>query len=206
MNTTIDLSSTALVLVDPQIDVLSPEGVAWDLIGEQVTENKVIERMVALRDAAREAGIPVFYSRLELAETDYASFRSNNGLQALMAERKMMLPGKGARFVPELEPTPDTILLAPRKGPSAVHSDLFVQLQRRGIDTIILAGMIANLCVESHVRDATEVGIQAIVVGDAIATTSAEAYTATLANFGLLATEVVETSAVPAAFVSAAVA
>lgn len=204
MNTPLNLSSTALVIVDPQIDVLSPEGLAWDLVGEQVTENRVLERLVALRAAARDAGIPVFYSHLEIAESDYASFSSRNGLQALMAERKMMLPGKGARFVPELEPTSDTILLSPRKGPSAVHSDLFVQLQRRGIRTIILAGMIANLCVESHVRDATEMGFEAIVVGDAIATTGADAYAATLANFGLLATEVVDASAIPAALAAAA--
>ena len=53
--------------------------------------------------------------------------------------------------------------------------------------------MIANLCVESHVREAADQGLSALVVGDAIATVSDEAHAGTLANLGLFATEVVTT-------------
>ena len=189
----IDWTTSALVVVDPQVDVLTPESVIWDLLGEQVAQVGVVDKLIMLRDQAEKSGVPVMYSWLRVTEADYASWNHRNGLQKLMAERRMMLPDQGSRFAPGLEPTPATILLSPRKGPSAVHSDMMVQLRQRGIETIVLAGMIANLCVESHVRDATDGGFNAIVVGDATATTDDGTLSAALASFGLLASAVVGT-------------
>ena len=196
MNSLQDWKSTAVVLVDPQVDLLSPEGAAWDLFGEQVQTRGTIDKMLALRNAAEEAGIPVFYSRVEVTDEESAGLEPRNGLQQLIADRKLFREGAGSRFLPELAPTADTILLSPRKGPSSVHSDVAAQLRQRGIETIVVAGMVANLCVESQVRDATDDGFNAIVVGDAIATLDDAAHEATLANFGLLATEVVSTDEV----------
>ncbi len=196
MNTTLDWNTSALLVVDPQVDVLSTESVIWDLLGEQVTKRGVVEKLVSLRDQAEQSGVPVLYSWLQVTEGDYAAWNLRNALQHLTADRQMMLPGKGGRFIPELEPTATTVLLSPRKGPSPGHSDLVVQLRQRGIETVIVAGMIANLCVEAHVRALTDEGFNAIVVGDAIATTDDASHDATLANFGLLATEVVDTPSI----------
>ena len=188
-----DWNTAALIVVDPQIDLLSPEGAAWDLFGPQVAERGTVQNLRALRDAAEQAGVPVFYSRVELTDDDFKTRPVRNGLQQLIRDRKLFRAGAGARFLPELEPTDETILLSPRKGPSSVQSDVAEQLRERGIDTIVVAGMVANLCVESQVRDAADDGFDTIVVGDAIATMSDEAHDATLANFGLLATAVVTT-------------
>ena len=191
-----DWTKTALVIIDPQVDVLDPEGAFWDLVGEQVSRFGTVEKLMALRDAAEQAGVAVFYSWLQVKDEDYAALEPKNGLQQLMADRKTFLPDGGGRFVPQLEPTSSTILLKPRQGPSAVASDLMDHLRERGIETIVVAGMIANLCVESHVRDVTDAGFGAIVVGDAIATTDDAALAGSLANFGLLASGVAETSQV----------
>lgn len=196
MKTLHNWKSAALLLVDPQVDLLSPEGAAWDLFGEQVTQRGTVGKLRELRDSAEQAGIPVFYSRVELTDQELETCRPNNGLQRLIADRKLFREGAGARFLPELEPTPRSILLSPRKGPSSVHSDVADQLRARNIDTIVVAGMVANLCVESQVRDATDDGFKAIVIGDAIATLNDGAHEATLGNFGLLATEVVSTAEV----------
>lgn len=193
MNSTLDWNTSALVIVDPQIDVLSPEGAAWDLVGEQVTRLGIIDKLVALRDEAERAGAPILYSWLSVTDEDYRSWTPQSGLQQLMAERKMVRPDHGGRFHPRLAPTERTVLLSPRKGPSPAHSDLTLQLKRRGIETIVLAGMIANLCVEAHVRDAGEAGFGTIVVRDAIATTDDASLAATLGNFGLLANGLLDT-------------
>lgn len=193
MNTSLNWSKTALLIVDPQIDTLSPEGAGWDLFGEQITKRGLIANLVALRDAANEAGAPLFYSHIAVTEQDYSAWTARNGLQQLMAQRKL-LSGVGGEFLPELAPTDNTVLLSGRKGPSPNHSDMAVQMRQRGIETIVFAGMVANLCVESHVREATDSGFNAIVVGDAIATLSDAAHEATLANFQLLASEVVNTT------------
>ncbi len=186
--------NTALLLVDPQVDVLDPEGALWDLVGDQVSRFGIVDKLVSLRDAAEAAGIPVFYSWLSISDEDYAALQPKNGLQSLMADRKVAQPGRGGQFVAALQPTASTIVLSPRKGPSSTNSDLLDQLRQRGIETIVVAGMIANLCVESHVRDVTDSGFGAFVVGDAIGTTDEAALAASLANFGLLASGVVDTA------------
>ena len=56
--------------------------------------------------------------------------------------------------------------------------------------------MIANLCIESHVRELTDAGFNAYVVGDSIATTDDAAHDATLAGFGMLATGILDSDTV----------
>lgn len=188
METTIDWTRTGLLLVDPQHDVLHPSGALWNLVGEQVTKLDIPGKLRALRDAAESAGVPVFYASVSVTEEEYATWPARNGLHKAMASTKAMVPGKGGRFAEGLEPTDKTIILVPRKGPSPAASDINIQLRQRRIEGVVVAGMVANLCVESHVRELTDAGFDAIVASDAIATTDDVSLSATLANFGLLAT------------------
>ena len=55
-----------------------------------------------------------------------------------------------------------------------------LQLRRRGIKTIVLAGISTNVGVESTARDAFERGYQQVFVADAMASPSAEAHANTL--------------------------
>ncbi|WP_245827364.1 hypothetical protein [Roseovarius gaetbuli] len=43
----LDLSRTALVVTDPQVDFLSPDGVTWGVVGESVTRNQRLKTSVA---------------------------------------------------------------------------------------------------------------------------------------------------------------
>ena len=51
---------TALVITDPQNDFLSPDGVAWGVVGASVEENHTVEHLGQLPKATRDAGLPVF--------------------------------------------------------------------------------------------------------------------------------------------------
>ena len=53
-NMELDLSRTALVVTDPQIDFLSPDGVTWGLVGNNVTHLKTVEHIGQLFKAAKE--------------------------------------------------------------------------------------------------------------------------------------------------------
>jgi nicotinamidase-related amidase len=48
-------------------------------------------------------------------------------------------------------------------------NDLVLQLRKRRISKIILGGMLANMCVESHLRELLEQGFEFVVVKDATA-------------------------------------
>ena len=73
------------------------------------------------------------------------------------------------------------------------NNDLNLQLRKRNIDKVILAGMSANLCVESHLRDLLEQGFEVAVVKDATAAAQVEegdGYAAALVNFRFIANTV----------------
>jgi len=192
----ISTGRTALVIVDPQVDFLSPESVIWDLIGEQVEKNAVAGHLVALKAAAERAGIPVLYSPHYFSDHEYGGWRHLNAIDRIMFERRMFdVSGKGAGFLAELAPGPGTIVLSPHKALSGFWaSDIQIQLRQRDVQAIILAGMSANLCIESHLRDAAENGFDVIVVKDATAGPGEAATQAAYVNYGFIASEVVTTA------------
>jgi nicotinamidase-related amidase len=69
-------------------------------------------------------------------------------------------------------------------------NDLILQLRKRRIEKIILAGPAGNICVESHLRDFLEQGFEVAMVRDATAGAKNEegdGYRAALVNFRSLA-------------------
>jgi nicotinamidase-related amidase len=189
------LKDVALLIIDPQNDFLSDRGAVWDLVGKGVKETKVVEHLVKLRVRANEVGVPVVYSPHYYTDEEYKSWSHLNPIDKLMFERKMFRKGSwGAEFHPQLQPDENTIVLSPHKGLSNWWTgDINTQLRQRNIQNIILAGMSANLCVESHLRDAVEHGFDVIVVKDATTGPGSEATQAAYTNYGFIANEVVTT-------------
>jgi nicotinamidase-related amidase len=63
-------TDTAIVFIDPQNDVLSPKGVNWGAVGASVTENKTVENMERIFNAAKANGYGVFISPHYFYPTD----------------------------------------------------------------------------------------------------------------------------------------
>ena len=190
----IDPKSTALLIIDPQNDFLSEGGVVWDLVGEQVKKHQVVDKMKTLIAKAKAAGAAVVYSP-HYYDKEYQAWHNVNPIDRLTFDRKMFERGTwGSDWHPDLKPDDDTILCAPHKNLSGFHtSDVDIQLRKRGIQTFLLCGMSANLCVESHLRDGEEKGYQVIVINDATAAAGEDAYKAALTNYGFIAHESIAT-------------
>lgn len=69
-------------------------------------------------------------------------------------------------------------------------NDLALQLRNRGVHTVILGGFVANLCVDSHMRELTERGRSVACVSDAVGAPGEAAYDAALLNAGMIANAV----------------
>ena len=190
--------STAVVITDPHVDYLNPEGVVWDKVGDTVEKNAVVEKLVALREAAKDGDIPVFYSPHYYQDEEYEEWEDLNNIDEMMFGVRMFdVDGEGSDFVPELEPDENTFVLSPHKHLSGFWAnDIQAQLTKRGIDTIVLAGMSANPCVESHLRDAVENGFKVLVVTDATAAAGEDALEAARTNYEFIAHETATTDAV----------
>ena len=167
----IDQAQTALVFTDLQNDFLSPGGAVWGLIKESLAANKTADNIEALLGAAQDGGYPVVLSPHYYYPTDRKWVAPLGTTEALMkqlgaASRNGPLTldgfaGSGAdwpeRFKPYLEAC-DTIVASPHKVYGTASNDLVLQLRKRRIEKIILAGPVGNLCVEAHLRDFLEHG------------------------------------------------
>jgi nicotinamidase-related amidase len=142
--------------------------------------------------------LPVFYSPHAYSDDEYGRWNHLTTLEQLMFSRRMFdSAGAGSAFHPHLLPTEGVTVLSPHKGLSGFWSgDLGIQLRQRDIQTLVVAGMAANLCVESHVRDAVENGFDVHVGGDATAGPGRAATEAALVSFALIAASVPSTDEV----------
>lgn len=196
---------TALVVTDPQNDFLSPEGVTWGIVGKNVTENKTVEHIGQLFKAAKASNIPVFISPHYYYPTDH-QWHFEGALETVMHSIGMFdrpgplsiegFEGSGADWLEEYKPYINdgkTVVTSPHKVFGPETNDLVLQLRKRGIDKIILAGMSANLCVESHMRELMEQGFEVVVVKDATAAAQfpeLDGYASALINFRFIASGV----------------
>ena len=202
---TITEGRTALLITDPQNDFLSPKGVTWGVVGKSVTENNTVENIDSLFAAAKANDIPVFVSPHYYYPTDHG-WQFEGALEALMHaigmfDRKGALntegfEGSGADWLDQYKRyinDGETVVSNPHKVYGPETNDLVLQLRKRGIDKVILGGMSANLCTESHMRELIEQGFEVAVVSDATAAAIVEegnGYEAALVNFRFIANTV----------------
>lgn len=191
-----DPARTALLVIDPVNDFLHEDGAAWEMTKSTVKKNDVVAQLVRLTEGARKAGVPVLFGPMAYTEEDYADegLQKRSGINRLMFENKMFLAGSfGADFHAEIQPRPGDIILEPRKGTDVMQTDLPKHLQRLGTRHLVLAGMTANLCVESTGRHATELGYDVTFLSDAIGAESLPAYEASIhLNYPLIGNAVIE--------------
>ena len=205
----INPTDTALVVTDPQNDFLSPEGVTWGLVGENVTENNTVENIESLFKAAKDAGLDVFVSPHYYYPADHG-WKFEGTLEKVMHDINMFdrkdplsldgFEGSGADFLERYKPyihDGKTIVSNPHKVYGPENNDLILQLRKRRVGKIVLAGMSANLCVESHLREFLEQGFEVAVVKDATAAAITpelgDGYAAAVTNYGFIANAVVTT-------------
>lgn len=145
----LDLERAALVVIDPQIDFLNPKGAVSAGLEQGATEHKTVQNLARLFKASKHAGISVAISLTSLR-------------------------GLRSDFIPELEQYIEdgtTIVCSPHTVYSQIPrvNDIGLRLRKQRVGQIILAGMIASLRIESHLRDFIEQGFEVAVVRDAVA-------------------------------------
>tara|TARA_R100001244_G_scaffold20557_3_gene21174 strand:+ start:2576 stop:3253 length:678 start_codon:yes stop_codon:yes gene_type:complete len=181
----IEPARTALLLIDVQVDFVSPEGVIGMAGVDMSSITSAIDKMETLRAAAKAQGATVAFLRVVTREeTD------SDALKNLYEWRGR--PGQHAICRAD-EPGSDYFRLFPEEGDIDVEKALFdgffgtdleEQLRARGIDTLLVAGVTTDCCVDQTARSAFHRNFNVVVVSDACA-----AYEELLHFGGLLALE-----------------
>ena len=207
----IDPQRTAVVITDPQNDFLSPKGVTWGVVGKSVTKINTVKHIGQLMKAAKANNIPLFISPHYYYPHDHG-WGFEGALEKLMHKIGMFnrshplssknFNGSGADWLEQYKAYIEdgkTVVTSPHKMYGPDTNDLVLQLRKRGIDKVILAGMSANLCTESHLRELLEQGFEVVVVSDATAAAQIEegdGYQAAMTNFRYMANGVWSTKKV----------
>lgn len=153
----LDPRTTALVLIDLQ------KGIAPFAAGPH-SSGEVNERAGRLCARFRELGAPVVLVRVGF-HADGADM-----LRPLTDEapRNMTLPDNWWDYADELAVADSDLHVTKRQWGAFYGTELELQLRRRGITQIVLAGISTNIGVESTARQAFELGFHQVLVEDAM--------------------------------------
>lgn len=169
---------TALLMIDFQRDFCARGGYA-DQCGGIGWVEPILPDARRLLEAARAAGIPVIHTR-----EGYATDLSDCTPQKLERSRRagaeigahgplgrLLIRGEfGQDFIDELQPQAGEIVLDKATYGAFCGSDLETQLRNRNIRSLAIAGVTADVCVHTTLREAVDRGFTCHYVRDAIST------------------------------------
>ena len=179
---------TALLVVDMQyLDAARGCGVFSDLTKEQVPpeaqeyyfnrlEHVVIPNIRRLQDTFRRSGLEVIHTRIVSLTQDGRDRSAGHKRLGLHAA-----PGsKEADFLPEVAPVGDEVVVNKTASGVFTSTNMAFVLKNMGITGLFVCGVYTNECVDTTVRDASDLGFFTTLLDDACATVTPELHQSTL--------------------------
>lgn len=128
----------------------------------------IVPKTAELLRGAREKGVPVI-------------FCNDAHLKGIDHELKLwgdhaIAGTKGAEVIPELELCEKDYVVPKRRYSGFFHTDLDLLLKELGVDTVILTGLHAHMCVRHTAADAYQLGYGIVVAKDATDSFTEEDY------------------------------
>lgn len=182
----IDVSHTALLVVDMQNDFCASGGYVERVIGKDVSAcSAIVPRVQALVDVAREHGVPVFWLR-----ANYRPERLPVSMRTKLIEQGITDiccdPGTWGYDWHGVRPLGAEPVLDKHTYDGFTGTGLAQELLERGIRTLVFAGVQTNICIEATLRHAHALGFYCVVPEDCVASHTAPAHEATLNNVRFL--------------------
>ena len=164
------LDKTALIVIDMQNGFCSEDG-SVNAIGLPASRlQPAIAPCVRLVRAARQAQLPIFYTRY-MFRADYM----DGGLMAHelvpdLKNGKTLISGTwDVEVIDELAPGDGDFMIDKNRPSAFFGTNLDANLKNLGIENLVVCGVTTNCCVETTVRDASQRDYRTFVVKDAVA-------------------------------------
>lgn len=184
---TIDPQRTAHVIVDMQNGFVE-EGAPVEVPAAR----DVVAEINRLSRAMREAGGTNVFLRFTTPDPDgpaaWPVFAERMG-DGILAHREAFMPGAHYHQIwPDMDVAETDLCIDKHRfsGFTPGTSTLSVELEARGIDTLIISGTLTNCCCESTARDAMQLNYKVIVAANACAALSDDAHAGTLDSMALI--------------------
>ena len=186
---TIDLARTALIIIDMQRDFLEPGGFGAALGNDVARLQAAVGPCREMLAVARSRGMLVIHTREGHRPdlSDAPRLKVERGDPAT----RIGAPGPMGRILVRGEPGHDIIAeLYPQAGEPVIdkpgkgafyQTDLDLMLRNRDIETLLVAGVTTEVCVNTTVREANDRGYRCVVLSDCCASYFPEFHAAGLA-------------------------
>ncbi|KRA70553.1 isochorismatase [Caulobacter sp. Root656] len=197
---------TAVLVVDMQVDFASPDGVLGAFIDMGVVRPALAaaEKLVA---DARAVGTPVVFVGLRTTpETDSAAWNERLRRRGGNPEVDAALcrAGQAGSEFYGPQPAPGEPVVRKTRYSAFVGTDLDQRLRDMGVDTLVVAGLTTECCVDSTVRDAFDLDYHVFVAADACAAYETDLHEASLKVMELNSAILTDTAAIADAWKGAA--
>ncbi len=198
---------TAVLVVDMQVDFASPEGV----LGQYGVDMSPVEPALAAAERlvsdARAVGTPVIFVGLfTTPQTDSAAWAERMRRRGGDPDTDPALCRAGERgsdFVGP-QPLPGEIVVRKTRYSGFVGTDLQAHLTKLDVDTLIIAGLTTECCVDSTARDAFNLDYHVFIAADACAAYEADIHAASLKVMALNSAILVDTRQIAQAWMGVA--
>jgi len=182
----IPAAKTAIVLIEPQNDFLSPGGTMYAFIKDQLAKRDVIKNLQNLLNNARGKVAKIFFVPFHPFEKGFPELKRGGpgceGLRGIEMEMKAdwgmgawVKGTPGPEIIKQLTPKQGDIVVEGKMTLDAFHSTpLDYLLRANQIEYVAFTGFHTNWCVESSARSAYDKGYRVIVVADCTATDTDE--------------------------------
>lgn len=172
--TAIEQDRTALIFIEFQAEWLAEDGTLFNLlIQDKKAFRDAVVKAECVLTTARNNNWTIAHAGLDLRDDpNYQLFAGGKDMLGLRAAipRAGTWTGNGAKFFPPFIPIQGKFVAHGRSGASVLkHSNLDAMLRNNRVDTILLMGFATHVCVESTLREAHDIGLNAYVVTDACA-------------------------------------
>jgi len=174
---TIELTRTALLIIDMQRDFLEPGGFGETLGNDVSLLTRAIAPCKAVLETFRAAGLLVIHTREghrpDLSDAPKAKIERGQPAQRIGDPGPMgriLVRGEaGHDIIPELYPLADEpVIDKPGKG-AFYATDLDALLHNEGIQNLLVCGVTTEVCVNTTVREANDRGYRCVVLADCCA-------------------------------------
>ena len=184
---------TAVLVVDLQNDFCAPEGYVGQRFGCDPQANESLaKRNVELTEVARRAGVLIIWIQAIYDPEHLSAPMIMKGGQS--NNEKRCLDGTwGAEFY-NVEPKEKDLVIQKHRYSAFSGTSLDNHLRRHAIKTTVITGVSTNICVESTLREAFNLGYYVVIPRDCVAGNNEKLHEATLQNVEFLLGDVTESS------------
>jgi ureidoacrylate peracid hydrolase len=143
---------TALLLIDMQVDFAAIDGAMAREGNDMAAPQAALAKAATLADAARKAGVPLFFVRLLSAPGGQFCIEGT----------------RGADFVGP-QPRAEDVIVSKSRFSAFARTGLAELLRGQGIDTLVMAGVTTECCIQASAWAAFEFDFRVILASDACA-------------------------------------